>query len=108
MKKIEKNWNVVDTVIFSIEKQIYAIIESLRSNRDTIDPEEMILAATEHLQNENEELKKYRIPEKIIIVEHGQYTCPNCRKEVHHELLKKYKIKYCPECGQRFLTQKIS
>lgn len=110
-KKIRNNWNIVDIAIFAIEKYIHAIIECISSSSDTVDPEEMILAATAHLQNENEELKVYRIPEKVITLGNNQYACPKCKEVVHRELLINYKIKYCPECGKRFLThstQKIS
>ena len=95
-KKIRNNWNIVDIAIFAIEKYIHAIIECISSSSDTVDPEEMILAATAHLQNENEELKVYRIPEKVITLGNNQYACPKCKEVVHRELLINYKIKYCP------------
>lgn len=96
------NFNIIDKVIYFIETAASRIAISIH-NEKIPDPEEMILAATEHLQAENEKLKDFRIPEKIIYnKETGTYICPKCGKSHVQELIEVYKIKYCAECGKRF------
>ncbi len=72
--------------------------------------EEMIAAATKELQEENEELKQYRIPGYLI--EHGRaYECPACGREISAEEiegLKSKTVKYCNNCGKRIMLSKIS
>lgn len=96
------NFNIIDKVIYFIEAAASRIAISIH-NEKIPDPEEMILAVTEHLQAENEELKDFRIPEKITYDEESRtYICPKCRKSHVPELIEVYKIKYCAECGKRF------
>ena len=60
----------------------------------------MILAATKELQEENDELKKMRIPEKLVKSEIGM-ACPNCHRTL--EKVKENDIHFCPGCGQRVM-----
>lgn len=104
-------WNAVDTIIFSIEKFISKAADEVKEAKDELPvPEEMIAAATRELQEENEELKQYRIPGYLI--EHGRaYECPACGREISPEeiegLINK-NIKYCNNCGKRIILSKIS
>lgn len=96
------NFNIIDKAIYFIETAASKFAVFIH-NEKTPDPEDIILAATEHLQAENEELKDFRIPEKITYDEESRtYICPKCRKSHVPELIEVYKIKYCAECGKRF------
>ncbi len=104
-------WNAVDTIIFSIEKFISKATNEVNEVKDELPvPEEMIAAATKELQEENEELKQYRIPGYLI--EHGRaYECPACGREIPAEEiegLKRKTVKYCNNCGKRIMLSKIS
>lgn len=67
------------------------------------EPEDMIMAATKHLQEENERLSKYRIPARVII-NADEYQCPKCKEVLDNELFEKHKIKFCPGCGKRLIN----
>lgn len=104
-------WNAVDTIIFSIEKFISKAADEVKDAKDELPvPEEMIAAATKELKEENEELRKYRIPGYLI--EHGRaYECPACGREISPEEiegLKSKTVKYCNNCGKRIILSKIS
>lgn len=104
-------WNAVDTIIFSIEKFISKAADEVNEAKDELPVlEEMIAAATKELQEENEELKQYRIPGYLI--EHGRaYECPACGREIQAEEiegLKRKTVKYCNNCGKRIMLSKIS
>lgn len=104
-------WNAVDTIIFSIEKLISKAADEVKEAKDELPvPEEMIAAATKELKEENEELRKYRIPGYLI--EHGRaYECPACGREISPEEiegLKSKTVKYCNNCGKRIILSKIS
>ena len=98
------NWNLLDKTIYIIENFIKEIVSAFysESDKELPDPEEMINAATLHLQEENENLKEYHIPEKVLICT-DKYKCPKCNEEIKKELIEKYKVKHCPECGKRLL-----
>lgn len=95
-------WNAIDSIIFSVEKIISKVADGVEDSRDDLpSPEEMIAAATKELQEENAELKRYRIP-GLLIEQGDNYECPLCRKEIPDiEGLKNNKIKYCSNCGKR-------
>lgn len=93
-------WNCLDEIIYKVELLVIQIIHYIKDNKEMPEPEEMILAATQHLQEENEQLKEYRIPGRVIIYE-DKCQCPKCKEVLDNELFEKYKVKHCPECGKR-------
>lgn len=96
-------WNRLDSIIFNIEKVIYHIWDGIRESRERLpDPEEMISAATEQLQKENDTLKKLQDPGEIVCSD-GKFYCPHCHELIANELVKEYHIKFCPECGKRIV-----
>lgn len=98
---VTNNFNLIDRVIFSVEAAIKRVTLSIRDEKAP-DPEEMILAATQHLQEENEQLKDFRIPEKVAFDEEkAAYRCPKCGYDLSQQLVEEYKIKHCIECGKR-------
>lgn len=100
MSNIAARWNALDSFIYKIESGVTRLLNAVKDGQEELpDPEEMILAATEQLQQENEQLKKKTYPGKII-VENDGYYCPDC-----HERLSQIK-KFCPECGKRIVLQK--
>lgn len=97
------SWNRLDKIIFRTEKAVSRIISELKNSREELpDPEEMIAAATEHLQKENDILKQHQVPGRIIISE-NRYYCPCCNKQIADKLLEHYHIKFCPECGKKIV-----
>lgn len=88
------NWNKLDSFIFFCESKIKNIIGEQKE--DEPDVELMIQAETEHLRNENENLKKREIP-VYLIEEGGKYCCPKCGEEIADS------VKYCPNCGHRVI-----
>lgn len=96
------NWNYLDKLIYKVEILIKKVIIYIKDNKEMPEPEEMIIAATKHLQEENEMLSDYRIPEKVII-RAGGYHCPKCKEILDNELFDKYKIRFCPECGKKLI-----
>lgn len=103
MSNIAAKWNLLDAIIYKIESAVIKLSNAVRESKDELpDPEEMILAATEQLQRENEQLKKRFYPGEII-VESDCYYCPDCHEQLSQELIKK---KFCPECGKRIILQK--
>lgn len=102
MNKIH-NFNPIDRLLYFIEEVVLKAVHLIKQEKAP-DPEMMIMAATQHLQNENEQLKEYRIPEKLIFDHTNRtYLCPKCKKELNQELIEKYRIKCCAECGKRLL-----
>ncbi len=100
-----KKWNVLDSIIYKAENCISKLKNDIADSRAaTPDPEEIIEAATEQLQHENQQLKKRMYP-KYIIVEDEHYFCPDCHEELDAKLIKK---KFCPECGKRIVLNKLS
>lgn len=98
-----KNWNMLDTFIYKVEKCISQIKNKLKNSQDEIpDPEEMIEAATERLQQENEQLKKKQYPGRIIM-KGNNYYCPDCYEHLSQDMIKK---KFCSECGKRIVLEK--
>lgn len=102
-RNITARWNRLDKIIFQTEKTVSHIIDELKESREVLpDPEEMIAAATEQLQKENDILKQLQEPGRIIIYE-SKYYCPHCRNHIADELLEHYHIRYCPECGKNIV-----
>lgn len=101
---IVTKWNALDSMIFFAEKLISEVAAGVKDSKDELPaPEEMIAAATRELQEENDELKKYRIP-GYLIEQGGSYTCPVCQKEISDiEGLKSNAVKYCDSCGKRII-----
>ena len=97
------NWNILDKVIYKIEVFINKAVLYMKDNKEMPEPEEIILAATKHLQEENEQLKEYRVPGRVIVRE-DKYMCPKCKEVIDNKLLEKYKVKHCPECGKRLFS----
>lgn len=98
-----KKWNLLDTIIYKVETCMNQIRKGIKESKEDIpDPEEMIVAATEQLQQENDQLKKKFYPGEIIVESDGYY-CPDCHEQLSQELIKK---KFCPECGKRIVLQK--
>ena len=95
------NWNLLDKVIYKMEQLVTRFLHYIKENREMPEPEDMIRAVTQHLQEENDELKEYRVPEKIIF-SNNKYRCPKCKNTIDTELIEQYRIKHCPECGKRF------
>lgn len=102
-------WNAIDSIILSVENLISKTANEIKDVKEDLpDPEEMIAAATKELQDENEELKRYRIPGSLI-EQDGIYMCPVCKKKISDiDGLRDNKIKYCNNCGKRIILSKIS
>lgn len=92
------SWNMLDRLIFRVEnavKNIKAEVDDAAQSEP--DVEIMIAAETEHLRNENEQLKKREQPLHIIEVEE-EYICPKCQERINN-----MGAKYCSNCGQRII-----
>lgn len=96
------NWNYLDKLIYKVEILVEKVIIYVKDNKEMPEPEDMIVAATEYLQEENERLSEYRIPERVLI-KADKYQCPKCKETLDNELFEKYKIKFCPTCGKRLI-----
>lgn len=105
IEKINARWNMLDSVIYILESKTSQLISDIKESKDTLpNPEEMIEAETQYLKSENEKLKSLHFPKKIEKAAGSKnYICPNkkCSVEISDILIEQYKIKYCPECGQR-------
>lgn len=102
MNCVEK-WNKLDSIIYFFESKIGAL-RNLACNDEESEPdvEMMIQAETEHLRNENENLKKREIPVRLV-EEGGMFFCPKCRNQLSDS-----DVKYCANCGHRVVkTRKI-
>ncbi len=100
-------WNALDSIIYKIESGAAKLSAAVKESKDELpDPEEMIAAATEQLQYENEKLKKKEYP-GILIKENNHYYCPDCRELISSELIEQKK-KYCPGCGKRIIVLTVS
>ena len=99
MKNIYKSWNLLDALIFFSENKIYQFCRFVKDSKAEADPEQIIEAAISHLKLENEELKDYRIPEKAVY-KSGQYYCPKCGIQIEKELIERFHVGSCPECGK--------
>ena len=98
IKNILTDWNILDQLFYKID----LFIISIKNYKQTPDAECMIEAETRYLKAENKSLMELQYPKKVIKAEKN-YCCPNskCKKEISSVLIEKYKIKFCPECGQR-------
>ena len=85
-------WNLFDSFLYKVE----CIITKL------LDPEEMIIAATKYLKDENDQLKRKEYP-GTLKSENGKYFCPDCQTEIPDLFIDEYHTKYCPECGKRIM-----
>lgn len=92
------SWNKLDRLIFRIENMVKSIGEEISdAAAPEPDAEIMIAAETEHLRNENEQLKRREHP--LHIIESGdEYICPKCQEQ-----LMDANAKYCCNCGQRVI-----
>ena len=96
-------WNFFDSFLYKIESIFINLSDALKKDEQELpDPEEMITAATKHLQTENEQLKKKEYP-GILKYEAGKYYCPDCQTEISSLLMEEYHTKYCMECGKRIM-----
>ena len=99
---ISPKWNMVDTLIYQIEKMINMIIDQWRESKDPEpDVEEIIAAETKHLKEENEEYKKMLYPAELVIRKEKTY-CPRFDVEIPIP----FTGKCCSGCGQR-LSRRI-
>lgn len=91
-------WNKIDSVIFFCESKLKGLKQAITDGAAADpDPEEMILAETEHLRNENERLKNREIP--LYLIKDGeQYFCPKCQIQVPDPMKR-----YCSNCGHRII-----
>lgn len=102
-KDIFIKWNLLDSFFNAIDKTAEYLKDSISTEEP--DAEYMIKVQTEHLSNQNERLKKLQVPRLLKkLPDNDNYYCPNCNIEILHLLVHKYKIKFCPECGQRIYT----
>lgn len=96
-----KKWNVFDSIIYKVETAFLQIKNGWKDSKEELpDTEEMIVAATKQLRQENEQLKRKLYP-GYIVVEDDRYFCPDCGEPIELEQLKKF----CPECGKRILKK---
>ena len=105
--KIISKWNSLDNFFFRLEELIIKVLECFEVNEP--DVESIIQAETNYLKAENDLLKELQYPKKVE-KEDKSYLCPNrkCRKEIAGILVERYRIKYCPECGQRIYLNNYS
>lgn len=98
INKILNKWNILDHLFFKIDK----LYQELREMPEEPTVEYMIEIETKYLKEENMLLKALQYPKKVIKDEQN-YCCPNykCKKEIPNVLIEKYRVKFCPECGQR-------
>lgn len=92
-------WNKLDAAIAFCEDKCRKLRKAYQDSSDAEpDPEEMILAETEHLRRENEGLRKRETP--VYLLENGaeQYYCPVCRQPISDP-----NFRYCPDCGHRVM-----
>lgn len=94
---IVKEWTKLDQIIYKIEEKI----KDLQERNTEPDVETMIMAETEHLHQENEQLKRKQYP-GMLLKQDEQYLCPDCGEIIELELIMKKK-KFCPECGKRIM-----
>lgn len=105
MSNIAVKWNVLDSLILKIESGVAKLSDAVKIGRkDLPDPEEMIAAATEQLQHENEKLKEKEYP-GILVNKNDLYYCPDCHELISADMIEQKK-KYCPECGKRIILPK--
>lgn len=98
MKNIINRWNLLDYFFFEIDK-LFKAVKEIQGIPDT---ECIIEAETKYLKAENESLKALQYPKRVI--KSGKnYVCPNkrCGILISSVLVDNYRIKFCPECGQR-------
>ncbi len=97
-------WNLFDSFLYKVECIITKLSVNFKKNEKTLpDPEEMITAATKHLKDENDQLKRKEYP-GTLKSENGKYFCPDCQTEIPDLFINEYHTKYCPECGKRIMT----
>lgn len=104
MKNIFANWNLIDTCFYKLDT-FYLTIKELLSDREP-DVELIIESETDYLKKENETLKELQYPRKLKSNENKNYICPNkrCGISISALLVENYRIKFCPECGQRIFA----
>lgn len=102
-----KEWNLIDTICYKLDYAVSKVKTTLMYEEP--DVESIIEAETNHLKAENDLLKELQYPKKVE-KEDKNYLCPNrkCRKEIAGILVERYRIKYCPECGQRIYLNNYS
>lgn len=105
MKELLSKWNLLDAFLYKLEIVIDKIGESFSIEEP--DVEVMIEAETVHLKEENKQLKELQYP-KPVKMKDRKYYCPNmkCTSEISKVLMECYRIKFCPECGQRIFLNK--
>ena len=110
LRDIVKEWNPLDTFLYKLDIEIGKVREIFFDKEP--DVETMIEAETNHLRKENESLRELQYPKLIRKKENSNnYICPNikCNNEIHPVLIEQYRVKFCPECGQRiFLNKRYS
>lgn len=70
------------------------------------DVESIIEIETNYLMEENSRLKELGYPKPVFKNCGGNYSCPKCKTEIDAALMEQYRIKHCPECGQRIFLNK--
>lgn len=100
MRDFVKEWNPLDTIFFKLGQGIGKVKDIL--SHEEPDVESIIAAETKHLNEENEQLKELQYPKQVEKI-NKNYICPNmnCQIEISSTLVEQYRIKHCPECGQR-------
>lgn len=111
LENIIFRWNIIDDVFLHIDLSIKTIGAKVAEHIEAVkevDTETMIEAATKHLKSENEELKETFYPKRLVKDKRGNYICPNskCDAIISMSLIENYKIKHCPDCGQRIYKRK--
>lgn len=103
MSNLAIKWNFIDSFIYKVESIFSRLSNDIKENEEKLpEPEEMIEAATKHLQQENEQLKRKEYP-GVLKDKEGIYYCPDCQTEISSLLIETYHVKYCPECGKRIM-----
>ncbi len=102
--KFVSEWNPLDTIFYKLDTAVAKGKELFFPEEP--DVESIIEIETNYLMEENGRLKELGYPKPVFKNCGGNYSCPKCKTEIDAALMEQYRIKHCPECGQRIFLNK--